>query len=206
VTAYGERYTAFVVATRPKLSATEYLAREREQPAKHEFYRGDVFAMAGASPRDNALCVAMGAVLRERLDRGRRHVLSSDQRVALDRGERYVYPDLTVVCGTPSVEHDDVITNPTVVVEVLSRSTEQNDRGSKWQSYQELASLTDYVVVPQWSPRIEHFRRDERGGWAYRAAGPGERITLADGTELAVDDVFAGTMELPGDAAPPLEP
>jgi Uma2 family endonuclease len=191
-----------VVAPRQKLSAAEYLAWERGQDTKHEFFHGEVFAMAGASPRHNALCVAVSATLRGVALRGC-HVLSSDQRIALDGGERYVYPDVTVVCGAPIVEHDDVIANPAVLVEVLSRSTEQNDRGSKWQSYQQIESLTDYLVVSQWSPRIEHFRRDARGGWSYRAAGAGELVTLADGTELAVDEVFAGVMDLPGDAAPP---
>jgi Uma2 family endonuclease len=69
----------------------------------------------------------------------------------LDQGERYVYPDISVIGAD-----GDNVTNPTVIVEVLSGSTEQNDRGSKWQSYQQLASLTDYVLVPQWAPRLEH--------------------------------------------------
>jgi Uma2 family endonuclease len=193
-----------VVAPRSKLSPAEYLAWERAQPTKHELCHGEVFAMAGASARHNALCSNINRALNERLSSRGCYVLTSDQRFALDLGERYVYPDVSVVCGTPVIEHDDVLTNPTLIVEVLSRSTEQNDRGSKWQSYQQLATLTDYILVPQWSPRIEHFRRDERGGWVYRAASASERITLADGTEISVDDVFARVMELPGDATPPL--
>ena len=195
-----------MVAPRQKLSAAEYLVWERAQPTKHEFFHGEVFAMAGASPRHNALCARVIAVLSERMSTHGCHVLSSDQRTGLDRGERYVYPDVSVVCGSPIVENDDVIVNPKVIVEVLSRSTEQNDRGSKWQSYQQVESLIDYVLVPQWSPRLEHFQRDGRGGWSYRSAGPGERIVLGDGTELAVDDLFARIMELPGDAPPPLQP
>lgn len=160
--------------------------------------------MAGASPRHNRLCVRISAVLEAAMAQRGCHVLSSDQRTGLDAGERYVYPDISVVCGALQVEHDDVIVNPTIVVEVLSRSTEQNDRGSKWQSYQQLASLTDYVLVPQWSPRLEHYGRNERG-WTYVAVGPGEHITLSDGSEIAVDDVFAGVMDLPGDHPPPGE-
>ena len=194
-----------MVAPRKKLTAAEYLAWERDQPTKHEFFHGEVYAMAGASARHNALCANIVTALNATAGRRGCFVLTSDQRTGLDGGERYVYPDISMVCGTPQIEHGDVITNPTVLVEVLSRSTEQNDRGSKWQSYQQLPSLTDYVLVPQWSPRLEHFCRDERGGWTYRSAGVGERITLMDGTELAVDEIFARVMELPGDAPPPLD-
>lgn len=195
-----------MVAPRSKLTAAEYLAWERAQPTKHEFFGGEVFAMAGGSPRHNALCSSANAVLRERLRPRGCYVLTSDQRVGVDRGERYVYPDVTVVCGPPVMEHDDVIVNPTILVEVLSRSTEQNDRGSKWQSYRQLGSLTDYVLVAQWAAQVEHFVRDERGGWSYRAAGPGESITLSNGAELRVDELFEGAFELPGDTPPPLEP
>jgi Uma2 family endonuclease len=185
-----------VVAPRSKLTAVEYLAWEREQSTKHEFCGGEVFAMAGTNPRHNALCVRLGALLDAAVGPRGCHVLSSDQRTGLDDSERYVYPDLSVVCGAPQVERDDVVTNPTVIAE-------QNDRGSKWQSYQQVASLTDYVVVPQWIPRLEHYRRDPRGGWSYRSVGSGDRIVLTDGTELAVDDVFARLMDLPGDPPPP---
>lgn len=195
-----------MVAPRPKLTPAEYLAWERLQPVKHEYFHGEVFAMAGASPRHNALCMQIGALLQAEAARRGCFVLSSDQRTGLDRGERYVYPDVSVVCGATEVEHGDVMTNPSVIVEVLSRSTEQNDRGSKWQSYQQVASLTDYLLVPQWTPRLEHYRRAAGGGWAYRAAGPGEAITLTDGTVVAVDTVFARLMGLPGDTEPPLDP
>jgi Uma2 family endonuclease len=191
-----------VVAPRPKLTPAEYLAWERDQPTKHEYFHGEVFAMAGASPRHNALCARLAELLNQRTRPRGCFAFSSDQRIALDRGERYVYPDLSVVRGAPVVESGDVIVNPAVVVEVLSLSTEQDDRGSKWQSYQQLASLTDFVLVTQWVPRVEHFTRDTRGGWTYRAAGPGERIVLANGVELAVDEIFDGVMALPGDAPP----
>lgn len=193
-----------MVAPRQKLSPAEYLVWERAQPTKHEYYRGEVFAMAGASLRHNALCSEVIGQLRERLRVEGCRVLTSDQRVALDRGERYVYPDATVVCGTPVVEHGDVLLNPTIVVEILSLSTEQTDRGSKWQSYQRLTSLHDYILVPQLIPRIELFSRDDAGGWSYRAAAAGERVVLSSGGELHVDELFAGMMELPGDAPPPL--
>jgi Uma2 family endonuclease len=187
------------VAERSKVAAAEYLAWERQQPRKHEFFDGEVFALAGGSPRHNALCARIGGLLDAGLAPRGCHAMSSDQRVGIHGGDRYVYPDTTVVCGEIVLESNDVLVNPTIVVEVLSSETEQYDRGLKWDSYQRIESLTDYVLVSQREPRIEQFRRDRGGAWIYRAAGPGERIALSSGVELAVDTVFAGLMALPGD-------
>lgn len=189
-------------AERRGISREDYLSWERAQPVRHEYFKGEIFAMAGGSVRHNALCSRVNAILHEALAGAGCLVLTSDQRVGLLAGERYVYPDLTVVCGAVSLEEgtSDVLSNPTIVVEVLSGSTEQYDRGTKWDGYQRLPSLTDYVLVSQSEARIEHFRRGERGQWVYRAAGPGEFVELSHGVSLAVDRVFAGTLELPGDA------
>jgi Uma2 family endonuclease len=193
-----------MVAAPPTMTPEEYLAWERRQPAKHEYDRGRVFERPGGSLRHNRLCSELIGLLHDSLRPRGGLVLTSDQRVGLDRGERYVYPDVPVVCGDPMVEDDDILLNPTLVVEVLSLSTEQNDRGSKWQSYQRLPSLRDYVLVPQWLPAIEVFSRREDGAWSYRAARAGERVALATAVELAVDDLFAGAMDLPGDTPPPV--
>ena len=186
-------------AERTHLSAAEYLAWEREQPTKHEFFHGEVFAMAGGSLRHNALVSRVNEALRAALRDHGCEVFSSDQRVGL--GQRYVYPDATVVCGQAAVESgtSDVLTNPRIIVEVLSGSTEQYDRGLTWEGYQRLPSLTDYLLVSQAETRIEQFRREAHGVWAYRALGPGDRVVLTDGRELDVDSLFAGVFELPGD-------
>jgi Uma2 family endonuclease len=189
------------VAERSKLTAAEYLAWERAQPVKHEFFDGEVFAMAGGSPRHNALCVRTTIALNAALH-GRGCVeFSSDQRIGIDGGTRYVYPDVSVVCGGVQLQGgtSDVIVNPRIIVEVLSQGTEQYDRGLKWESYQGLPSLTDYVLVSQWEARVEHYRRDAGGRWSYRPFGPGERLELTDGAVLDVDAIFAGVFELPGD-------
>ncbi len=185
------------VAERSQLSAEEYLAWERQQERKHEYFDGEVFAMAGGSYRHNRLIMKVGFALEPGLAAGGCTVVASDQRVrAHDR--RYVYPDLSVVCGAPAIEHDDVLTNPTMVVEVLSSTTEQYDRGLKWNSYQGLPSLTDYILVSQDRAHIEHFARiDNR--WIYASASAGDRITLTNGIVLDVDAVFAGVFDLPGD-------
>lgn len=185
------------VATRSQMTAGEYLVWEREQPTKHEFFHGEVFAMAGGSPRHNALCARIIASASRALPRC--VVLTSDQRVTMVNHGRYVYPDVSIVCGGLEIEANDVLVNPTILVEVLSATTEQYDRGLKWEGYQRLAMLADYVLVSQAEPRIEHYRRSVDGSWTYRAAGSGERVILSIGADLIVDEVFAGALDLPGD-------
>src|SRR5262249_13548699 len=155
---------------------------------KHEYHLGEVFAMAGGSPRHNFLSGAMVAELRA-AERGKGcHVLSSDQRLATPLGKRYVYADAVVVCGAAETEPGapDVLTNPPVVVEVLSRSTERYDRGEKWEAYQRIPSLSDYLLVAQATVRVEHFQREGDGSWRYRLLSAGETVTLANGATVAI--------------------
>ncbi|AUX43380.1 hypothetical protein SOCE26_048280 [Sorangium cellulosum] len=188
-------------AVRQRMSAAEYLAWEREQPAKHEYHLGDVFAMAGGSPRHNFLSNAAGAELRAGVRGTGCHVLSSDQRISARQGERYVYADVVVVCGGVQTEPgaSDVLSNPTAVVEVLSRSTEAFDRGAKWEVYQRLSSLTDYLLVSQWQVRIEHYQREGDGSWRYRVLERGDTIALANGAHVSVDAIYDGAFGLEAD-------
>ncbi len=185
-------------ASKTRMTATEYLALEAANAEKHEFHDGDVFAMAGGSPRHNLLTNAVGAELRSALRHRGCHVLSSDQRVAALPGRSYVYPDVVVVCGELRLEEGtrDVLSNPTIVVEVLSPSTEAFDRGGKWDAYQRLESLTDYVLVSQGSPSLEHFAREADGSWRYRHVGLGEQLMLSNGATLDVAAIFDGAFEL----------
>ena len=125
-------------------------------------------------------------------------MLSSDQRVSIRRGERYVYTDTVVVGGREETEPEasDVLTNPGIVVEVLSPSTEAYDRGAKWEAYQHISSLTDYLLVSQVQTCVEHYRRESDGSWRYRVAGAGDAITLANDTALSIDAVYEGAFEL----------
>lgn len=184
------------LAERSQLSASEYLVWERTQATKHEYFDGEVYAMARGSPRHNRLCNRVNAALENAVGR-RGHVFTSDQRVrSLER--RYVYPDASVVCGMPVIEDGDVLVNPSVLVEVLSSTTEQFDRGSKWDGYRLLPSLTDYVLVSQERAQIEHFARADDGRWIYTAAVSGEVVHLTDGTTLDGDAIFESVFELPG--------
>lgn len=164
--------------------------------------------MAGGSPRHNALCAAIIRDLGIELRGGECRVLTSDQRVSLAFQSRYVYPDATVVCGPAELEAGtrDVITNPRVVVEVLSTNTEVNDRGSKWEGYRRLGSLRDYLLVSQHSRSVEHFQRQDDGSWRYTAAGAGDHVKLSGGAVLQVDGLYDGAFDLPSDDADVAEP
>jgi Uma2 family endonuclease len=181
-------------ATSARLTESEYLAIEREGLDKHEYWDGEVFAMAGASFVHNQLVGNLTRVLGNLVLDVPCIVLPSDMkiRVPLRKGG-YVYPDVSVVCGRPEHidERTDVITNPVVVVEVLSGSTELFDRGEKFAGYRSLPSLFDYVLVAQDQVRIEHFARGPDGTWVLRELGPGTRLQcMGLPGEIAIDDIY----------------
>lgn len=183
------------------MTADDYLAWERLQTDRHEFHDGDIFAMAGGSLRHNALCETVGGELYIAIRGSECRSLSSDQRVALQTRKRYTYPDVTLVCGHAEIEQgtSDVVTNPKVIIEVLSKSTEAYDRGEKWERYRQIVSLDDYVIVSQKAASVEHYQRQADGSWRYSVAGPGERVSLTRGIELLIDRIYDGVFELPGD-------
>ena len=185
------------------MNAEQYLAWERTQRDRHEFFRGEVFEMPGGRPRHAALTAAVIAELVVALRGTGGRVLSGDQRIAARPGEHYVYPDASVVHGHLELElepgTDDVLLNPSVIVEVLSPSTERYDRGLKWESYRALPSVTDYLLVSQKAARIEHYRREAGSDWHYRVAEAGERVVLSSGAAIEVTAVYEGVFELDTD-------
>lgn len=185
---------------RTGVTPAEFLAWERVQDRRHEFLQGEVFAMAGGSPRHAALAARVARALGAALGR-ECEVFSADLRLGFADQARYVYADATVVCGPVRLQEGtkDVVENPTIVVEVLSPSTEQYDRGLKWDGYRRIPSLTDYVLVSQHVASIEHYQREPDGSWRYRSAGPGEQVTLASGAVLDVTSIFEGVFELAGE-------
>ena len=181
------------------MTYAEYVARERASSTKHEWVNGRVYAMAGGSPEHARLAQAVGAELRAALAGKPCAPFSSDLRVHVVATGRTTYPDVTVVCGKiePAAGDDEAVTNPSVLVEVLSDSTESADRGDKWAHYQRIESLGEYVLVSQREPRIEVYSRDaERPGlWRYREAGPGQRVELPSlGVSFAVDAIYANPL------------
>jgi Uma2 family endonuclease len=162
--------------TRVLLTVEEYLEMERASEVRHEYLDGEIFEMAGESLAHGDICTNLVVTLGSRLRGTRCRVLSKDTKVQsgwLPRPRRmtkglFSYPDVVIVCGQPQFhdEFQDILTNPGVIIEVLSDATEKFDRGEKFRRYREhLPSLTDYVLVAQTRPLVEHFRRGEAGAW-----------------------------------------
>lgn len=153
-------------ASQPCYTEAEYLARERLAEYKSEYYRGEIFAMAGATREHNLLVTNIVRSLANQLAGRPCEVYPSDMRVRLPTG-LYTYPDVTVACGEPKFLDDqfDTLLNPWVIVEVLSASTEAYDRGEKAQQYRSLESLTHYVLVASEKPHIEVHSREAKQPW-----------------------------------------
>jgi len=152
---------------KPFLTPQEYLARERRAETKSEYLRGEVFAMSGASREHNLIASNVAAELRQQLRDRDCEVYPSDMRVKVSPTGLYTYPDVTVVCGEPEFEDAavDTLLNPKVVVEVISPSTADYDRGGKFTHYRRLASLREYVLISQDRPLVEHYVRQGPDQW-----------------------------------------
>lgn len=186
-----------VGATRlhPHFSFAEYVRIEGMSPeVKHEFDEGEVRAMAGGTPEHAQIAANLTGLLRSALLGRRCGVHSSDLRVHTGAG-LVTYPDVTVVCEHRAIDPEDpthcTITNPTVLVEVLSRNTEDYDRGKKLAAYKATSTVEEIVLVAHDKRRVELWRR-ERDGWALDLATSGGAVRLQSiGVELAVDEVYA---------------
>jgi Uma2 family endonuclease len=183
--------------SRHRYTYQEYLAYERDSGLKHEYEDGEIYAMAGGSRRHNALASRMSAALEAARGAGC-VAFQSDQKVRVLATGKATYPAVSMVCGTiegdPADPSGATITNPTLIVEVLSASTEEEDRGNKWQHYQLLPSLVEYVLVSQTHPRIESYRRLAAGAWEYRDTTSGT-VQLLSGAKLDLTDLYAGLPE-----------
>lgn len=145
----------------PRSTPEEYLVRERRAQYRSEYVDGRVYAMAGASRAHNLVAGNVFAELRAQMRGKPCEAYVSDMRVKVSRTGLYTYPDVVAVCGEPRFEdgHVDTLLNPTLIVEVLSGSTEGYDRGEKFSHYRRLESLREYVLVAQDRVRVEHFAR-----------------------------------------------
>jgi len=173
-------------------TASEYLSLERaSMDIKHEYIQGRIVAMAGASRAHNLITSNLTWLFVDQLKGTPCETYSSDMRVRT--ASTYTYPDVVVVCGEPEFEDREVDTllNPTVIVEVLSPSTEAWDRGDKFFHYRALHSLKDYLLVAQDKMRVEHYTRGA-GEWTlHDATGPEEKIRVESiGCELGVSEVY----------------
>jgi len=171
----------------------EYLAWERSSDEKHEYFDGEVFAMARASEEHNLIVTNIVATLWIALRQRPCKVYPSDLRVKIPSTGLYTYPDASVLCDRPEFEDDaaDTLLNPQLIFEVLSESTEDYDRGTKFRHYRSIPSFREYVLVSQTEILVEHSIRQEDGSWLLREHHAGGRIVLASiGCEIALDELY----------------
>ena len=184
--------TASVPQSHHEYSFAEYLTVERDSEIKHEFDAGEILAMSGGTARHSALAARITAAFENTRPSGCT-VFQSDMRVRIAATGRATYPDVSMVCGQIEYDPEDAarttITNPVLLVEVLSVTTEKGDRGNKWMHYQRIPSLQEYVLVSQ-LPRVEIFRRTPSGTWEYFEVGDGN-VRLATGPALDLSMLYA---------------
>jgi len=149
------------VLTQAHYTAEEYLTLERSASSKSEFHDGQIYAMTGASREHNLVTINIAGELRSQLKKRPCEAYVNDMRVKAVDARSYHYPDIVVVCGTPQFEdaHVDTLINPTLLIEVLSPSTEAYDRGGKFAHYRKIPTLREYLLVAQDQPSIERYLR-----------------------------------------------
>lgn len=179
---------------KPIYNADEYLALEESAEYRSQFYDGEIFTMAGASRKHNIAAGNIYANLHFQLRNRPCEIYQNDMRVKVSENF-YTYPDIVIVCGEPQIErkHGENLLNPIVLIEVLSPSTEKFDRGEKARLYRLMPSLKEYVLVSQDKSYIEHFVRQENGGWLLtEIAKMTEVLPLPTiSCELNLSDIYA---------------
>lgn len=177
------------------ISREDYLRLERQANYKSEYHKGQVFAMAGASRNHNRIVTNVSTALDLQLKSRNCNNYSSDMRVSIQNGERYLYPDIVVTCGEEKFEDNnkDILLNPIIIIEVLSPSTEAYDRGAKFLYYQTIESLREYVLISQYPRRLEIYCKQMDGAWLYRSLNemPAKLELESIDCMLASEDIYS---------------
>ena len=174
----------------PQLTPDEYLHMEAQSPVKHEYIDGQIYAMAGASDPHVTIAGNLFALLRSHVRGSGCRVYISDMKARIEALNRFYYPDVFVTCDPRDLETPTYKRFPTLIVEVLSDSTEAFDRGDKFADYQNLESLREYVLINTKRQRVECFRRNDQGLWVLQFYTPEQ-------TSFRLDSIgFEGTLDL----------
>lgn len=177
---------------------SEYLSFEASSNVKHEYLDGQIYAMAGGTPEHAALAATVIGLLFRSLRAGPWRAHDADLRVRVGATGLSTYPDVTVVCGPREIDPDDpnAVTNPTLLVEVLSRSTEEYDRGDKFEHYKQLPSLRQYVLVSGRERSVEVWTRGAAGEWTASVVREGDVAAMASiGARLDVRELYGAAKE-----------
>ncbi|ODV19217.1 MAG: hypothetical protein ABT27_11860 [Lysobacteraceae bacterium SCN 69-25] len=178
--------------TQPKLTLEAYLAWENEQPERHEFHRGEVFAMVGARRVHGRVVLNLALAISRALEGSPCQVFAEGMKLQIG-DDAVLYPDVFVTCDRADLATETIFRAPTLVVEVLSPSTQAYDRSQKFALYRRVASLREYIVVDPDTRRVEAFRRGADGLWDLHDMSDGDTVEAASiGCRVAMAEVFAG--------------
>lgn len=176
----------------PKISLHDFLAWENEQPDKHEYYRGEVFAMVGARRSHGRVIMNLGRRLSERLDGSPCQAFAESMKVQI-ADDTILYPDIFVTCDKADLATDMIFRAPVLVIEVLSPSTQAYDRSRKFALYRRLESLKEYVLVDPDTRRVEALRRSADGQWVFHDMSEDDALALPClGFAVPLAQVFDG--------------
>lgn len=159
-----------VVYNKSKVTEEEYLFFEKTAPEKHEYFKGEVFAMAGAGARHNVIFSKLFGELAYRLKGKPCRPYGSDFRIHIPENTLYTYPDISIICGEiiPSKADPDTAVQPTVLIEILSPSTRNYDQGIKFKLYREIPTLKEFITVDSESIGMEAYHINSQGNWELR--------------------------------------
>lgn len=177
------------------MDPSDYLAAERQAQARSELWRGEIFAMVGASWAHNLVSANLLAALHAALRGTQCRAVSSDLKIHVPRKQGFVYPDVAVVCDPPRFhdEHRDVVENPVLVAEVLSESTERFDRGDKSDGYRSVPSIREIVLLSQHERHVEHYERYDDDSWRLRVYEGDAVVELTPlGCTASLDAIYEG--------------
>jgi Uma2 family endonuclease len=176
------------------ITPEEYLEIERTAEYKSEYYNGELFAMSGASRRHNVIAFNISGILYRQLRNRHCEAYTADMRVKVSPTGLYTYPDVAIVCGEPLFEDDhlDTLLNPSVIIEILSESTEHYDRGKKFENYRRLASLNDYLLIAQDTVSAEYYTRQKQDQWLFSEYKDMQKIIRMDSVacELLLKEIY----------------
>ncbi|EDX84600.1 conserved hypothetical protein [Synechococcus sp. PCC 7335] len=174
-----------------RMTADEYLVWESRQEIRHEYCDGEVFAMTGGTKGHNRAALSLYSELVSQVDADGCEINISDVKVKVNEGLSYRYPDLVVSCDERDKSEVEFYQFPKLIAEVLSDSTENTDRGDKFQEYIQIPTLEEYVLVSTKRMQVECFRRGEGRMWLYFAYKEGETVEIASmGVELPIEKLY----------------
>ena len=180
-----------------KLTIEEYLQFEKASTEKHEYYQGEIFAMSGSKVTHNIIAINTSTLFTSKLKGKSCQAFNSDQRIHIEKNSLFTYPDISVVCGDIETRNSDDwnILNPTIIIEILSPSTRDYDRGQKFKLYRDISSLKEYVLIDSETINVEVFFLNNENHWELREYKSIENFFILESVQVKFElrEIYEGT-------------